>query len=144
MLPSRSDATTSFRRGHFLNSVFDNPQTYSCAIDSFLELAAYLFQPHLSHLHVPVRNEFSSLLFNSCSDYLSSRENTSFLREIRDPVWSYLIQHCASFVPRDCNACFSQIFEEQTFGYLNEEEEKLFTTLRNFESFCVTCENNFL
>jgi len=88
-----------------------------------------------------VKNEFTSLLFNSCSDYLSSRENTSFLREIRDPVWSYLIQHCASFVPRDCNACFSQIFEEQTFGYLNEEE-KLFITLRNFESFCVTCENN--
>ena len=68
-----------------------------------------------------------------CSHYISSREDRSLLREIREPVWSYL---CSSFVARDCNACFSQIFEKRTFGYLKEEEENLFMTQRTFDSFC--------
>ena len=55
------------------------------------------------------------------------------MKEIREPVWSYL---CSSFAARDCNACFSQIFEKRTFGYLNEEEENLFMTQRTFDSFC--------
>ena len=36
---------------------------------------------------------------------------------------------------------FSQIFERRTFGYLNEEEESLFMTLRTFESFSSSCSN---
>jgi len=36
---------------------------------------------------------------------------------------------------------FSQIFERRTFGYLNEEEESLFMTLRTFESFSSSCLN---
>ena len=39
------------------------------------------------------------------------------------------------------NACFSQRFEKRTFGYLNEEEESLFTTLTTFDSFCSSCSN---
>jgi len=57
-------------------------------------------------------------------------------------VWSYIIDVCSSFPARDCNACFSQIFEKRTFGYLNEEEESLFMTLRTFHSFCSSCSNN--
>jgi len=105
-----------------------------------MEIAAYLFLPHLSHL--PVRNTFSTaLLSDTCSDYLNSRENGSLLREIRDPIWFYLIEHFSSFVGRNCNACFSQIFQEKTFGDLNAEKEKLLSTLRTFESFCSTCQN---
>ena len=63
------------------------------------------------------------------------------LSEIREPVWSYIINLCSSFTARDCNACFSQIFEKRTFGYLNEEEESLFRTLRTFDSFCSSCSN---
>ena len=37
-------------------------------------------------------------------------------------VWLYIIGLCSSFAGRDCNACFRQIFEETTFGYLNEED----------------------
>ena len=122
-----------------MNSVFNNSRTYSCALDCFMEVAAYLFLPHLSHL--PIRHTFTALLFNTCSDYLNSRENSSLLKEIRDPIWSYLIEHCSSLVARDYNACFSQIFQEKTFGDLNAEEEKLIATLRTFESFCSTCQN---
>lgn len=69
-------------------------------------------------------------------------ERRQFIIEgIREPVWSYIIDVCSSFSTRDCNACFSQIFEKRTFGYLNEEEESLFMTLRTFDSFCSSCSN---
>ena len=61
--------------------------------------------------------------------------------EIREPVGSYLRQHCSSFQARGCNAAFSQIFEENTFGSLNTEELRLFATQRVFESYCESCEN---
>jgi len=87
------------------------------------------------------RNEFTDLLFNVCSHYISSREDSSLLREIREPVWSYIIDLCSSFAARDCNACFSQIFEKRTFGCLNEEEKSLFMTRRTF-SFCRSCSSS--
>ena len=129
----------TIRRGHFMNSVFVNPGIYSCAVDAFLEISTYLFLPYLSNLRI--RNDFTDLLFNVCSHYMSSREDSSLLREIPEPIWSYIIDVCSSFLARDCNACFSQIFEKITFGYLNEEEESLFMTLRIFDSFCSSCSN---
>ena len=72
---------------------------------------------------------------------MSSTEDSSLLSEICEPVWSYIINLCSSFTARDCNACFSQIFEKRIFGYLNEEEESLFMTLRTFDSFCTSCSN---
>ena len=72
---------------------------------------------------------------------MSSRGDSSLLRIICEPVWSYIIDVCSSFSARDCNVCFSQIFEKRTFGYLNEEEESLFMTLRTFDSFCRSCSN---
>ena len=70
---------------------------------------------------------------------MPSREISSLLSKIRKPVWSYIINLCSSFTARDCNACFSQIFEKRAFGYLNEEEESLFMTLRTFDPFCTSC-----
>ena len=59
-----------------------------------------------------------------------------------EPVWSYIIDLCSSSAARDCNACFSQIFEKRTFGCLDEEEESLFMTLRTFDSFCRSCSSS--
>ena len=73
----------TIRRGHFMNSVFVNPGIYSCAVDAFLEISAHLFLPYLSNLRI--RNEFTDLLFNVCSHYTSSREDSSLLREIHIP-----------------------------------------------------------
>ena len=69
-----------------MNSVFVNPGIYSCAVDAFLEIRTYLFLPYLSSLRT--RIDFTDLLFNVCS-YMSSKEDSSLLREIREPVWSY-------------------------------------------------------
>ena len=107
--------------------------------EAFLEISTHLFLPYLSNLRI--RNEFTDLLFNVCSHYMSSREHSSLLSKIREPVWLYIINLCSSFTARDCNACFSQIFEKRAFGYLNEEEESLFMTLRTFNSFCSSCSN---
>ena len=123
-----------------MNSFFVNPGIYSCAVDACLEISTHLFLPYLSNLHT--RNGFTDLLFNVCSHYISLREDSSLLREIREPVWSYIIDLCRSFAARDCIACFGQIFEKRTFGCLNEEEENLFVTQRTFDSFCRSCSSS--
>ena len=124
---------------HFLNSVFQKPGIYSCAVDCFLELSRYVFFSHLSSLSA--RSKFPELLFNTTAQYCEFSKGIKLLSEIREPVWLYLRQHCSSFQARDCNAAFSQIFEAKTFGSLNAEELSLFATQRVFESYCESCEH---
>ena len=67
-----------------MNSVFVNPGIYSCAVDAFLEISTHLFLPYLSNLLI--RNDFTDLLFNACSHYMSSIEDSSLLTGFREPV----------------------------------------------------------
>ena len=115
------------KRGHFMNSILSVPNMYSCAVDTFLEVSSHLFLPYLSTL--TVRNEFTELLLNTCARYIESQGNDTLLRELREPIWIYLQQHCPSFLARDCtcNACFSRPFQERTFGDLSSEEIKIFS-----------------
>ena len=55
------------KRAPSVNSVFVNPGIYSCAIDAFLEISTHLFLPYVWNLHI--RNDFTDLLFNVCSQY---------------------------------------------------------------------------
>ena len=129
------------KTGHFMHSVLNTPHTYSCAVDSFFRpFASCLFLPHLSNL--TVRNEFTELLFDTCSRYIELRENSKLLEEIREPLWAYLRQQCPSFLARDSNACFHQIFEKKTFGKLTLDEMNLFSSLRTFQSFCDKCQKD--
>ena len=123
-----------------MNSVSSTPGTYSRALDSFLEISSHLFLSYLSTL--TARNEFTELLFITCKRYIESQGNDRMLREIRKPIWVYLQQQCPSFLARDSIACFSQIFEERTFGDLSSEEMNIFSSQRIFESFCKTCHDN--
>ena len=50
-----------------MNSALSILRTFSCALDTFLEKTSCLFLPHLSNL--AVRNEFTELLFSTCSRY---------------------------------------------------------------------------
>ena len=74
--------------------------------------------------------------------YIESPENSNLLEEIKEPLWAYLREQCPSFLARDCNACFSQIFEERTFGKLTPDEMNIFSSLRTFQSFCETCQKD--
>ena len=87
-------------------------------------------------------NSITELLCNTCSRYIESRENSKLLEEIKELLWAYLRQQCPSFLVRDCNACFSQIFEERTFGKLTPDETNIFSSLRTFHSFCETCQKD--
>ena len=136
----KTDPIVTVNKEHFMNAVLNTSQVYSCAVDSFLEVVSFLILPHLSDL--VVRNEFTELLFATCSRYIELSENSRLLPEIREPVWAYLRQHCPSFLARDCNACFSEIFEEKTFGELTPDEMSLFSSLRTFHSFCNTCKKD--
>ena len=122
-----------------MNSLYSKPGTVSCAIDCFLEVSRYIFQP--AFLNLSVRTDFIHLLHNAMSEYNNvSKENSNYLPQVREPVWYYLTHHCSTLLPRDSNASFSQIFEEQTFGKLNPDEMNLFMTQRSFESHCQTCQ----
>lgn len=43
---------------------------------------------------------------------------------------------------RDCNACFSHIFKEKTFGMLTPDEMNILSSLRTLESFRETCQKD--
>ena len=106
-----------------------------------MEISTHLFLPYLTNLRTT--NEFTDLLFIVCPHYIYSRDDSSLLRLIGEPVWSYIIDVCNSFAARDCNAYFSQIFEKRTFGCLNHLRRKsLFMTLRTFDSFCRSCSSS--
>ena len=84
----------------------------------------------------------NSRSFNTCSRYIESRENSKLLEEIKEPLWAYLRQQCQCFLARDCNACFSKIFDERTFGKLTPDEMNIFSSLRTIQSFCGTCQKD--
>ena len=122
------------RRGHFMSSVFVNPGIYSCAVDAFLEISTHsicffhVYQVYV--LGMILQTSFSLFVHIICV-----REKTVHYWG----KWSYIIDVCSS--AGDCNACLPLIFEKRTFGYLNEEEESRFMTLRTFDSFCSSCSN---
>ena len=121
-----------------MNSVFVNPGIIHVLLMLFWKsLCICFFHIYQIYLLGMIYRPAFQCLFT-----LYVFERRQFIIEgIREPVWSYIIDVCISFSARDCNACFSRIFEKRTFGYLNEEEEGLFMTLRTFDSFCSSCSN---
>ena len=94
---------------------------------AFWKFQDIFFLPSLAKLST--RREFLQLLFSNVSQCCENNQNRKYLSRIRERVWLHLIENCSSFQARDCNACFSQIFEEKTFGNLNFEEVSLFATV---------------
>ena len=103
-------------------------------------MSRYLFLPEFSKL--TKRSEFPELLFTAASNYRNQGGNSSCLPAIREPVCLYLREQCSTFQARECNASFSQIFEEKTFGNLSPKKVSLFATQSLFEAFCSTCNKN--
>ena len=85
---------------------------------------------------------------------MSSREDSSLLREIREPVWSHIIGNCSSFSPRivhrlskagaalvstissltvENEDCLQQGFRERYYGL----------SFRHSHSFIINCANYF-
>ena len=60
--------------------------------------------------------------------------------EVREPIWNVIIQRGNSFRARDCNAEFSEIFQEGVFGEFNAVEKALFLSSYNFDEICDACQ----
>ncbi|XP_057295527.1 uncharacterized protein LOC130623986 [Hydractinia symbiolongicarpus] len=58
---------------------------------------------------------------------------------VRDPIWTLIQSRCPSFRRRDCNAQFSEIFQESVFGSLNDSEKALFITSFQYNDCCECC-----
>ena len=85
-------------------------------------------------------------MFTSCQRYeitvSNATPNMSFIYdllswEVGQPVWDYIQTKCPSFQLKDCNAQFSEIFQERVFGNLNQVEKSLFTTSYELEHHCI-------
>ena len=103
--PSEDTGNTNNNRRHFVNYCLTHPAKYSCAIDSFLELAFAIFRDSLQHIEL---NEFFPTLFQACV-HLESCYVETVMTLIREPVWAYLRQHCNSFATMSADAVFSDI-----------------------------------
>ena len=78
----------------YQNFGFVNPGIYSSVVDAFLEISTHLFLTYLSSLRI--WNYFRDPLFNVSSHCMFLRKESSLLREIREPVRSYIIDVCSS------------------------------------------------
>ena len=122
-----------------MNSCFGTP-FYSCAVDCFLELTFRLFinyvqptshnQQNLFEIVTRVKPIYDVAILNSDFDLLI---------QVREPIWDYIIQNCPSFIPRNSDAEFSQIFSGNIFRSLASEERALFETYFKIEGVCSQC-----
>ena len=138
-------------RLHLLNSVLKSSGVYSCAIDSFIELVYYILYPKLKELPELTHSIFLRIIFECCNVYenltrnhnqVSLNFNFDLLQiQVRDPIWDFVIDKCPSFRLRDCNAVFSEIFQEHVFEF-NEIEKAMFLTCYDYDFLCNTCGNN--
>ena len=107
---------------HFRNASFTS-RHFSCAVDCFLELTYRLFLPEiLESTDFTDLSEFFNLLLIAGSTEIEFDPNDNFqnnafklLDEIRQPIWSKIIENCASFRNRNCDAQFSEIFSSNFF-----------------------------
>ena len=106
-------------RDHFCNCCLTNVGKSSCAVDCFLELCYFVFCNHLQNITC---SNFFQVIYESCTQ----RGNLAAVEVVREPVWSLIRGHCASFSAMTADAVFSDIFTMQTFGDLTNDLKSLF------------------
>ena len=121
---------------HFRNYCLDFPGKFSCAIDCFMELSCYIFKDAIESVE---RNEFFEMLYTACVQVNSGEILSNQLHSVREPVWAWMRQHCASFTGMSDNAVFSDIFQINTFGELTFGLKSLFLIQHTNHSICSEC-----
>ena len=56
-------------------------------------------------------------------------------------LFYYIIEKCPSFRAKDCNAEFSQIFQESVFNFQNDFERAMFLSTYQFNQLCTNCDH---
>ena len=121
---------------------------YSCAIDYFIKMVYHAIFPLLKNIQ-PHLGGFTTLLVETCvryqifsqqfKDNLSSSTNSLISIDVRHKLWGYIIANCPSFAQRDCNAQFSEIFQERVFSFSHKLEKFLFISRSSYSESCKTC-----
>ena len=108
---------------HFRNS-FEQPSTYSCAIDCFLEISQRVILKYVNNIS---RSDFLESMI-ACYRETDNDNNTSYydvkevLWNIREVTWARVINHCRSFRARDINAEFSEVFSSEIFRTITNDD----------------------
>ena len=137
------------KRFHFMNSVRDFSNTYSCAIDCFLEIwiacISNLQLVHNNNFNIFfermswVVNHYSAVKNDFVTGNKSFYESTRQLVRIREHIWGYIRGKCPSHVLMNCDAQFSEIFRLPVFGdFTPEVNETLVRTPELNEIFLST------
>ena len=135
---------------HFMNSCRLKKSTFTCAVDSFLEISFVILGSFLKGAQL--KSSFFELLhecfeqynalLNSDYNYDNDKDKKiieEFLSQIRQPVWDFLALNCPSFANRDCESIFSEIFSNCIFNKLRIEERNLFLTCYMLKGHCDNC-----
>ena len=142
------DLQSALDVAHFPNSCKTSSSMYSCAIDCFLELAYRVFLPELQvAISFDEMGPLFQLLVVSGSQeiqFVSSSSTVSaaltLLKTIREPIWQKIIENCPSFVNKDCNAQFSEIFSSNFFvNMLSDHEKDIFLIVVKASGNCTSC-----
>ena len=154
LLNQNSNTSAERLNSFFLqNTIKTMPGIYSCAIDSFIEMFYRCIYPQVmrSSLSQNDMSRFLDLIMNACEHYqhLESRYQSSEMSlphteltiNVRNPIWDYVIANCSSFRNRDCNAQFSQIFQENVFNFSNDLDRALFVSSYQYNEYCSQCES---
>ena len=123
------------QRIHFMNACIDTPSVYSCAADYFLEICFRLFVKDLHDISPDRRSNIFEAVVGAIDIYevVIISSDTNLLSQLRQPIWDYIVSNFSSFVLKNCDAEFSQIFPGNIFNSLSSEEQILFETLYNLE-----------
>ena len=124
-------------REHFRNYCLSHVGKFSCAVDCFLELCFAVFKNHVQNVS---RNEFFDIIHQSCIQ----REHLGVREIVREPVWSWLQDHCASFTTMSADAVFSDIFRTNTIGGLTDDIKSLFLIQQRNQLSCSLCSNQLV
>ena len=103
---------------HFMNACIDTPSVYSCAVDCFLEICFRLFVKDLHDISPDRHSNIFEAVVGAIDIYEAAiiSSYTNLLSQLRQPIWDYIVSTCSSFVFKNCDAEFSQIFTGNNFN----------------------------
>ena len=119
----------SIGRDHFRNYCLSHFGKFSCAIDCFLELCYAVFHNHLQNI---TRSGLFEIIYESCNE----RQIHGAVDVVREPLWSWIRNRCASFSAMTADAAFSDIFTMRTVGQLNDDFQSFILIQQSNQTFC--------
>ena len=95
-------------------------------------------------LKIICRVSVEMIIFDIAPQSCIQREHFGAIEIAREPVWSWLRDHCASLTTMSADAVFSHIFRTNTTGVLTDDIKSLLLIQQRNQSFCSLCSNQIV